>query len=333
MEKKSKSKKDKDNDKPKKVKLSDFEKMQTVGLGSFGRVRLCRYKKKDKIYVMKILKKMEIIKQKQVDHVYSEFNILSVLNHPFIVQLVGMNFEDPKYLYFIIEYIQGGELFTLLRTRGSFPLEQAKFYTAHIITIFEYLHGKNIIYRDLKPENILINKNGYLKLTDFGFAKYLDNEKTYTLCGTPEYLAPEIILNKGHGKPVDWWTMGILLYEMLVGIDPFSDDDPMQTYQKILKGKINFPKDFDKNAKSLVKHLLTADTTKRYGCLKNGVKDILNHRLFIGYDWKNFVFLKMKPPYIPSIKSASDSSNFESYPDSDVESPSVDKNEDPFLKW
>ena len=332
MEKKSKSKNDKD-DKPKKVKLSDFEKMQTVGLGSFGRVRLCRYKKKDKIYVMKILKKMEIIKQKQVDHVFSEFNILSVLNHPFIVQLVGLNFDDPKYLYFIIEYVQGGELFTLLRNRGSFPLEQAKFYTAHIITIFEYLHGKNIIYRDLKPENILINKNGYLKLTDFGFAKYLNNEKTYTLCGTPEYLAPEIILNKGHGKPVDWWTMGILLYEMLVGIDPFSDDDPMKTYQKIIKGKINFPKDFDKNAKSLIKHLLTADTTKRYGCLKNGVKDILNHRLFIGYDWKNFVFLKMEPPYIPPIKSATDSSNFESYPDSDVESPSVDKNEDPFLKW
>jgi len=332
MEKKSKSKKDKE-DKPKKVKLSDFEKMQTVGLGSFGRVRLCRYKKNDKIYVMKILKKMEIIKQKQVDHVYSEFNILSVLNHPFIVQLVGLNFDDPKYLYFIIEYVQGGELFTLLRSRGSFPLEQAKFYTAHIIAIFEYLHGKNIIYRDLKPENILINKNGYLKLTDFGFAKYLNNEKTYTLCGTPEYLAPEIILNKGHGKPVDWWTMGILLYEMLVGIDPFSDDDPMQTYQKIIKGKINFPKDFDKNAKSLIKHLLTADTTKRYGCLKNGVKDILNHRLFIGYDWKNFVFLKMQPPYIPPIKSATDSSNFESYPDSDVESPSVDKNEDPFLKW
>ena len=332
MEKKSKSKNDKD-DKPKKVKLSDFEKMQTVGLGSFGRVRLCRYKKNDKIYVMKILKKMEIIKQKQVDHVFSEFNILSVLNHPFIVQLVGLNFDDPKYLYFIIEYVQGGELFTLLRNRGSFPLEQAKFYTAHIITIFEYLHGKNIIYRDLKPENILINKNGYLKLTDFGFAKYLNNEKTYTLCGTPEYLAPEIILNKGHGKPVDWWTMGILLYEMLVGIDPFSDDDPMKTYQKIIKGKINFPKDFDKNAKSLIKHLLTADTTKRYGCLKNGVKDILNHRLFIGYDWKNFVFLKMQPPYIPPIKSATDSSNFESYPDSDVESPSVDKNEDPFLKW
>ena len=330
---------DKDKDKEKsrkkkmKIKVKDYDKLKTVGLGSYGRVRLCKQKKTGNVYVMKILKKNDIIKQKQVDHVYSEFNILSMLKHPFIVQLLGFNFDDPKYIYFILEYIQGGELFTLLRTNGTFPVPQAKFYIAHIITIFEYLHSKNIVYRDLKPENILINKNGYLKLTDFGFAKQLENEKTYTLCGTPEYLAPEIILNKGHGKAVDWWTLGILLYEMLVGIDPFSDDDPMKTYQKILKGKINFPKTINKDAKSLIKHLLTQDTTKRFGCLKNGVKDILNHRLFIGYDWKNFVFLKMEPPYIPPIKSATDTSNFESYPDSDVESPSVDRNEDPFLKW
>ena len=329
--------KDKDKEKSKKkkmkIKVKDFEKLKTVGLGSYGRVRLCRQKKTGEIFVMKILKKDEIIKQKQVDHVYSEFNILSTLKHPFIVQLVGFNFEDPKYIYFVLEYIQGGELFTLLRTKGTFPVPQTKFYIAHIITIFEYLHSKNIVYRDLKPENILINKNGYLKLTDFGFAKILENEKTYTLCGTPEYLAPEIILNKGHGKAVDWWTLGILLYEMLVGIDPFSDDDPMKTYQKILKGKINFPKTIDKDAKSLIKHLLTQDTSKRFGCLKNGVKDILNHRFFDGFDWKNFVYLTLTPPYIPDVKSEDDTSNFEKYPESDLESPAVDKKNDPFLKW
>ena len=329
--------KDKDKEKSKKkkmkIKVKDFEKLKTVGLGSYGRVRLCRQKKTGEIFVMKILKKNEIIKQKQVDHVYSEFNILSTLKHPFIVQLVGFNFEDPKYIYFVLEYVQGGELFTLLRTKGTFPVPQTKFYLAHIITIFEYLHSKNIVYRDLKPENILINKNGYLKLTDFGFAKILENEKTYTLCGTPEYLAPEIILNKGHGKAVDWWTLGILLYEMLVGIDPFSDDDPMKTYQKILKGKINFPKTIDKDAKSLIKHLLTQDTSKRFGCLKNGVKDILNHRFFDGFDWKNFVYLTLTPPYIPDVKSEDDTSNFEKYPESDLESPAVDKKNDPFLKW
>ena len=334
MEDKEKDKeKEKSKKKKMKVKIKDYDKLKTVGLGSYGRVRLCKNKKTGAIYVMKILKKNEIIKQKQVDHVYSEFNILSMLKHPFIVQLIGYNFEDPKHIYFILEYIQGGELFSLLRNKVTFPVSQTKFYIAHIITIFEYLHSKNIVYRDLKPENILINKNGYLKLTDFGFAKILDNEKTYTLCGTPEYLAPEIILNKGHGKAVDWWTLGILLYEMLVGIDPFSDDDPMKTYQKILKGKINFPKTIDKDAKSLIKHLLTQDTSKRYGCLKNGVKDILNHRFFNGFDWKNFVYLTLTPPYIPDVKSEDDTSNFEKYPESDLESAAIDKKNDPFIKW
>jgi len=316
-----------------KVNLNDFELLQTVGIGSFGRVRLCRHKKNSRVYVMKILKKAEIVKQKQVDHVYSEYNILSILNHPFIVELKGVNVQHPQYLYLILEYVPGGELFTLLRNNTNFPVEQAKFYTAHIITIFEYLHSKNIIYRDLKPENILINKNGYLKLTDFGFAKVINNNKTYTLCGTPEYLAPEIILNKGHGKPVDWWTMGILLYEMLVGIDPFSDDDPMMIYQKIIKGKIRFPNNIDKNAKSLIKHLLVADTTKRFGCLKNGVKDIVNHRFFNGFDWRSFVFIKMEPPYYPPITKNDDTSNFGDYPDSDKEPVALNPEKDPFLDW
>ena len=316
-----------------KINLNDFDLLQTVGIGSFGRVRLCRHKKNTKVYVMKILKKAEIVKQKQVDHVYSEYNILSILNHPFIVELKGVNVQHPQYLYLILEYVPGGELFTLLRNNTNFPVEQAKFYTAHIITIFEYLHSKNIIYRDLKPENILINRNGYLKLTDFGFAKVINNNKTYTLCGTPEYLAPEIILNKGHGKPVDWWTMGILLYEMLVGIDPFSDDDPMMIYQKIIKGKIRFPNNIDKNAKSLIKHLLVADTTKRFGCLKNGVKDIVNHRFFNGFDWRSFVFIKMEAPYVPPIKTNDDTSNFGDYPDSDTEPAALNSEKDPFLDW
>ena len=206
---------------------------------------MAKHKKSNKVYAIKMLKKSEIIRLKQVDHIHNEYKILSSLNHPFIVEMKGVIPTDPKFLHFILEFIQGGELFTILRTQGNFPIEQAKFYAAHITTIFEYLHGKNIVYRDLKPENILINTNGYLKLTDFGFAKIVEG-KTYTLCGTPEYLAPEIILNKGHSKPVDWWCLGILVYEMLVGIDPFNDDDPMMIYQKIIKGKIKFPTNIDK---------------------------------------------------------------------------------------
>jgi protein kinase A len=178
----------------------------------------------------------------------------------------------------------------------------------------------------------LIEKTGYLKLTDFGFAKIIEG-RTYTLCGTPEYLAPEIILNKGHGKPVDWWTTGILLYEMNAGIDPFSDDDPMMVYQKILKGKIKFPSTFDPNAKSLVKHLLEADLTKRYGNLKGGVADIKTHRLFKNVDFTALLAKTIAAPYVPKVKNNSDISNFTSYPDSDKQPTAVKKSEDPFLDW
>lgn len=170
-------------------------------------------------------------------------------------------------------------------------------------------------------------------MTDFGFAKVIGKDLTYTLCGTPEYLAPEIILNKGHGKAVDWWTLGILIYEMLVGIDPFNDDDPMMVYQKIIKGKIKFPKSIEKDAKSLIKHLLDPDVTKRYGCLKEGVKDIIDHRWFKGFDWKGLLFMTQEAPYIPKIKNSMDTSNFSQYPDSDSEVVVIKQDKDPFYNW
>ena len=317
--------------KVKLMKLSDYEIGETLGTGSFGRVRISKNKKTNEYVAMKIMKKVEILKSKQADHIANEIKILSMIDHPFVIKFDGFT-QDEKYLYLALELINGGELFTYLRGVGRFPVDQARVYIAQIVSIFEYLHSKNIIYRDLKPENILIHKSGYLKLTDFGFAKIVEG-RTYTLCGTPEYLAPEIILNKGHGKPVDWWTCGILLYEMIAGIDPFSDDDPMMVYQKILKGKIKFPSGFDSNAKSLVKHLLESDLTKRYGNLKGGVKDIKGHRFFKELSWEKLINMELTPPYIPKVKSASDISNFSSYPDSDRPCPSIKKSEDPFLDW
>ena len=302
--------------------------------GSFGRVKLAKSKVDGSYSALKILKKADIIKLKQVDHVISENTILMDIDHPFLVGLRGFT-QDERFLYFQLDYINGGELFTFLRTEGRLSPEHAKIYSGQVTLMFEYMHSKNIIYRDLKPENLLIAETGFLRLTDFGFAKYCEG-RTYTLCGTPEYLAPEILLNKGHGKPVDWWCLGILTYEMIAGIDPFNDEDPMTIYQKILKGKVKFPRDFDKSAKSLVKHLLVADVTKRYGCLKGGVNDIKNHRWFKGFDWLALSEEKtssIEPPYRPTVSDPGDTSNFSEYPDSPEEPPRVPPEEDPFIKW
>ena len=229
-----------------------------------------------------------------------------------------------------MEFVQGGELFTYLRSVGKFIPTQACFYAAQVALMFEYLHSYNVIYRDLKPENLLLDKDGYLKLTDFGFAKIVES-RTYTLCGTPEYLAPEILTNKGHGKGVDWWTLGVLLYEMIAGIDPFNDDDPMSIYQNILRGIIKFPRKFNKDARSLVKHLLQADLSKRYGNLKNGSQDIKNHRFFDEINWKLILQKAIVPPYKPNVKSESDADNFGHYSSSDEYLvPPIKENEDPF---
>ena len=315
----------------KKVDIEDYTIKQTVGTGSFGRVKLIFHAKENKFYALKILKKIEIMKLKQVDHILSEISILNLIDHPFLVKMTGIS-QNDRYLYIILEYVQGGELFTYLRTVQSLKNEDAVFYAAQVILMFEYLHSKNVVYRDLKPENLLIDAQGYLKLTDFGFAKVIEG-RTYTLCGTPEYLAPEILLQKGHGKPVDWWCLGILIYEMLVGIDPFSDEEPMAVYQNILRGKIKFPSNFNKDARSLVKHLLIADLGKRYGNLKGGVNDIKEHRWFNDFDWKKLLQKSQKPHFIPKIKSEGDTSNYSQYPDSPDLPKMLKPSEDPFLNW
>ena len=248
--------------KAKRMKLGDYESFQTLGAGSFGRVKLAKNKITNQWVALKLLKKAEIIRLKQVDHLINEATILSNMSHPFIVSMDGFS-QDERYLYLVLEFVSGGELFTYLRRIGKLTAAHGAFYGAQVTSMFEYLHSMNICYRDLKPENLLIASDGNLKLTDFGFAKVVES-RTYTLCGTPEYLAPEILLNKGHSKPVDWWTLGILIYEMNAGIDPFSDEDPMAIYQKILKGKIKFPRDFDKFISSFIQKCEVA--REAFGC-------------------------------------------------------------------
>ncbi|XP_070173726.1 cAMP-dependent protein kinase catalytic subunit PRKX-like [Littorina saxatilis] len=284
------------------------------GTGTFGRVVLVR--EGPKAYLaLKVMAITQVIKLKQIEHIKNEKDILSSISHPFIVNMVWSH-KDNVFLYMLMEYVPGGELFSYLRNMGSFNNQTSNFYASEIVCALDYLHVKNIVYRDLKPENLLLDVDGHLKITDFGFAKVV-LDRTWTLCGTPEYLSPEIILSKGHNKAVDWWSLGVLIFEMLVGYPPFYADNPFGIYEKILAGKVEWPKIIDLVAKDLIKKLLVQDRTRRLGNMKNGADDIKRHKWFKNVDWDTVPSRKQTAPIIPKVSHEGDTSNFETYEEGD----------------
>ena len=223
------------------------------------------------------------------------------MHHNLICGLKGV-YQDQYHLYMLEEYMQFGELLNLLKKFKRLSTNLARFYTAQVVEVFDYMHNKDLIYRDLKPENVLLQSNGYIKLTDFGFVKKLKKwGRTYTLCGTPEYMAPEVIMNAGHGQAADWYTLGIFIYELLCGLPPFMHNDTYEIFQKTLKEKIKFPAGISSDAKSLIKHLTKHDLSKRYGNLVDGTDTVRNHRFFSAIDFKNLVSMKKEAPYIPTL--------------------------------
>ncbi|XP_064826983.1 putative serine/threonine-protein kinase PRKY isoform X2 [Oncorhynchus masou masou] len=246
--------------------LDDLDTISTVGTGTFGRVFLVKDKKSRAFYALKAMKIPDVIRLKQEQHVHNEKEVLTEVNHPFLIRLFWTHHDD-RLLYMLMDYVPGGELFSYLRSRGRFSNTTGLFYSTEIVCAIEYLHSKEIVYRDLKPENILLDSEGHIRLTDFGFAKKL-SDRTWTLCGTPEYLAPEVIQSKGHGRAVDWWALGILIFEMLAGYPPFFDDNPFGIYQKILAGKLEFPRHLDFYVKDLIKKFLVIDRARRLGNMK-----------------------------------------------------------------
>eukprot|EP01035_Chromulina_nebulosa_P019176 gene19176-25021_t len=294
------------------ITLDDLDIMNTLGCGAFGRVKLCKLKSKDSYYALKCQSKKAIIDSGLQEHVLNEMRVMKMISHPFIAQLYSA-LQDQCNLYFVLELLQGGELFTHLRNRGKLSEASAKFYASIVVYAFSSLHSKKIAYRDLKPENLVMDSNGYVKLVDFGLAKQLLNGKTWTLCGTPDYLAPEIILNEGHDQSVDYWALGVLIYEMVVGAPPFYADEPMDVYEKIIRGNPSIPSFFTRNLSDLIKKLLRSQQAKRLGNTRGGTAAIIKHKWFSSFDWAALENGEMKVPYKPIVNSKDDVSNFERF--------------------
>jgi protein kinase A len=326
------------NDEPfdvtsRKLSVSDLVRVRTLGTGTFARVCLVRPSHgtetdRNKVYALKILRKTEVIKLKQIDHVRHERQILAdVRGHPFITNYVA-SFSDHDFLYILLDYVPGGELFTYLRKFRRFDENMARFYAAEIVLILEHLHEHQggIAYRDMKPENLLLDGEGHIKLVDFGFAKRLGNNEsghpveTYTLCGTPEYLAPEVIHNKGHTTAVDWWALGILIYEFLTGYPPFWHQNPIEIYKQIVEKPIVFPQEpaISDAAKDIIRQFCTVDRSRRLGNISGGAAKVKAHPFFAGVDWDAVYQKRHRGPIIPPVRYPGDAQCFDIYPEEDA---------------
>merc|ERR1719336_2818174 len=264
-----------------KIGPDDFDFLSVIGRGSFGKVMQVRHKTNKNIYAMKILRKKAIVARNQVEHTKSERKILQALQHPFLMKL-RFAFQTDSKLYFVLDYYRGGELFFHLKKRRKFAEEEARIFVGEVALALGHLHSLDIIYRDLKPENILLHQTGHICLTDFGLSKDLDPNmpEAHTFCGTPEYLAPEIIAHKGHSFAVDWWSLGILLYELTVGIPPFYSSNVNEMYQKIQQDYVKFPPNITEQCKELVLKLLERNPKDRLGSGADDVEEIKKHDFF-----------------------------------------------------
>lgn len=291
-----------------KISVNDFDMISVLGRGAFGKVTLVK-KKKDPtntLYALKSLKKADLVKAHQVEHTATERYVLEQIESPFLVHL-SFAFQTPEKLYIVMDYLTGGELFFWLKQHKFFSESRAKLYMAECVLGIEAMHAKDIIHRDLKPENILLDKEGHVKIVDYGLAKGGITSsggddggvKTKTFCGTPEYVSPELIENRGHGKGVDWWALGAILYEMLYTLPPFYDNNTNTMYRKILHDELKFKAKYStsESAKQIIKRLLTRDVNKRLG--SRGAGDVKAEPFLAAFEMKKVIQKKYTPEFIP----------------------------------
>ena len=296
----------------KKLSYDDFEPLKLLGTGSFGRVLLVKKKNNNKLYAMKILLKSYLKKKHQEEHTKTERDLMVAINCPFVMN-IKYAFQDEIQLYIVTEFMQGGDIFFHLHEKGKFKRDRAKFYIIEILLAIEFLHKSNMVYRDLKPENILMDKDGHIKITDFGLSKILDdmNDKVFTLCGTPQYIAPEVIYKKGYDKGIDWWSLGCLLFEFLTGSLPFYIPRGGKISHKTFEVPIKFPKSMTKDEIDLISKLLAVNPKQRLGHGSNDADDIKAHPYFKDVDWNKYLNKEITPPFIPKLKNETDLKYFD----------------------
>lgn len=295
------------------VSLEDFEMIKVIGKGSFGKVLLVRKREGRNLYAMKVLDKKNIIRRNQVEHTNTERRVLGQIRHPFIVTL-HYAFQTRTRLYFVLDYCSGGELFFHLGRCGRLRESLACFYAAEITLALAHLHSLGIVYRDLKPENILLDGDGHVRLADFGLSKEgitTGTSGTGSFCGTAEYLAPEILNRTGHGTGVDWWALGMVLYEMLTGMPPWYTKEREVLFERVRRSPLEFPKHVSPNAKSVIQGFLVRDSAKRIG-VRLGAQEVMAQPFFAHIDWKALYERRLSPPFRPRKDVGSlDASNFD----------------------
>jgi serine/threonine protein kinase len=293
-----------------KVNLDYFENIKLLGKGTFGKVLLVKLKSNNTYYAMKILNKNHLKLRKQEIHTKNERDIMIKISSPFIVS-IKFAFQDETNLYLVSEFMQGGELFFHLRKEKYFSEEFVKFYAMELVLAISHIHEKNAVYRDLKPENILLDKYGHIKLTDFGLARILkDNEKAFTICGTYKYIAPEILLNRGYKKEVDWWSLGCVLFQMLESKAPFGNPKGQMTLS-FYKKNLNFYYTDSDITKQFIKELLVIDPESRLGYGKDGATKVKNNEFFNGINWDKALKKEYKPPFVPELSDELDLKYFD----------------------
>ena len=316
------------------VKLEDFKILKVIGRGSFGKVCIVEYLPTNEIFAMKSLKKDILIEEEQIESTLLEKEILQNIDHQFLCKLI-FYFQTEDRIFFVMPFLSGGELFQHLKKFKRFSEEMVRFYGAQIAIALQYLHDKKIIYRDLKPENILLDEKGYLCLVDFGMAKKLEyNKKALSFCGTPEYLAPEILKGEGYDENIDWWSLGIILYEMICGIPPFYDDNLDKIYYLIQNTEVSFPHNIylSDDVKDIIFNLLKKDVKERLG-YSSGIVEIKNHSFFKGINFQDIENKKIEAPFIPKIDNSTDVQNFdEIFTNEDLEMSYIQRNNMKIIK-